>query len=192
VDVSLQDAMVNLMRNAMGPGYVSGEPAPRVGDAYPVAAPSGLHPCAPGGPNDYVYVLLGSSRHWEGLLEAIDRPDLLGDPRYARQSLRNERTEEVRAIVAEWTRRHTKLEAMERISACGVPCGATLDTQELLVNPQLVESGMIVEQSLPGWGNVRLPGCPIRIDGVRLVPGPPPALDQHREAFRRGVREPRD
>lgn len=192
VDVSLQDAMVNLMRNAMGPMYVTGAPAPRVGDAYPVAAPSGLHACAPGGPNDYVYVLLGSSRHWKSLLCAIEREDLIGDPRYARQSARNARTDEVRAVVGEWTRRHGKLEAMERISAHGVPCGATLDTCELLVNPQLVESGMIFEQALPGWGSVRLPGCPIRIDGVRLVPGPPPTLDEHREAFRRGVRDRRD
>ena len=187
VDVSLQDAMVNLMRNAMGPTYVTGEPAARVGDAYPVAAPSGLHPCAPGGPNDYVYVLLGNSRHWDGLLRAIEREDLIGDERYARQSLRNAKSDEVRAIVSEWTRQHDKHESMERISAQGVPCGATLDTCELLANRQLVESGMMVEQTLPGWGAVTLPGCPIRIDGLRITPSPAPALDQDAVGVRDGL-----
>jgi len=187
VDVSLQDAMVNLMRNAMGPMYTTGEPTARTGHAYAGAAPSGLHPCAPGGPNDYVYVLLGNNRHWEGLLRAIEREDLIGDERYARQSARNEKSDEVQAIVSDWTRRHDKYAAMERISAAGVPCGATLDTRELLVDPQLVASGMVGEQSVPGWGTLRLPGCPIRVDGSRIRPGAAPALDADGDAFRGAV-----
>lgn len=187
VDVSLQDAMLNLMRNAMGAMYVTGEPAQRFGDAYPVAAPSGLHPCAPGGSNDYVYILLGNSRHWDGLLRAIEREDLIGDERYARQSLRNASPDTVRDIVSAWTRQHDKHEAMERISAEGVPCGATLDTRELLVNQQLVQSGMVVEQNLPGWGAVTLPGCPIRVDGLRIMPERPPALDENAEELRRSL-----
>lgn len=187
VDVSLQDAMVNLMRNAMGPMYVSGEPAARSGHLYPGAAPSGLHPCAPGGANDYVYVLLGNNRHWDGLLRAIGREDLIGDERYARQSARNARLEEVHEIVSAWTREHEKYVAMEHISAHGVPCGATLDTCELLVDPQLVGSGMVVEHDVPGWGKLRLPGCPIRIDGTRLVPSPAPSLDRDGDRLRRDV-----
>jgi formyl-CoA transferase len=184
VDVSLQDAMVNLMRNAMGAMYVSGEPARRSGHLYAGAAPSGLHACAPGGPNDYVYVLLGNNQHWDGLLRAIGREDLIGDERYARQSARNARLDEVHEIVSAWTRRFEKYVAMERISAAGVPCGATLDTRELLVDPQLVESGMVIERRVPGWGDLRLPGCPIRIDGSRLVPTAAPKLDADGETIR--------
>jgi formyl-CoA transferase len=177
VEVSLHDAMVSLMRNAMGPMYATGEPAPRTGDAYRGASPSGLHACAPGGPNDYVYILLGARHHWDGLLRAIDREDLIGDERYARQSARNARDAELREIVGSWTRERTKLEAMQQISAHGVPCGATLDSCELLVNEQLRSTGMVFDQPVPGWGDVGLPGCPIVIDGHRPQPGPAPALD---------------
>jgi len=177
VEVSLQDAMVNLMRNAMGPMYATGEAAPRTGDAYPGASPSGLHPCAPGGPNDYVYILLGARHHWDGLLRAIEREDLIGDARYARQSARNARDAELREIVGAWTSRRSKLEAMERISAHGVPCGATLDSCELLANEQLLATGMVFEARVPGWGDVRMPGCPIVIDGQRPRPRPAPALN---------------
>jgi formyl-CoA transferase len=190
VEVSLHDAMVNLMRNAMGPMYVSGEPSPRTGDAYRGSAPSGLHACAPGGANDYVYILLGSSAHWNGLLRAIGRDDLVGDPRYARQSARNAREDEVREIVGAWTRRHEKLEAMEYISSHGVPCGATLDTRELLESEQLVATEMIFEQDVPGWGRVRLPGCPIRIDGARPAAAPAPALDADGPALRSEAAKP--
>jgi len=145
--------------------------------------PSGLHPCRPGGPNDYVYVLISSRRHWEGILRAIGRADLLDDPRYARQSQRNAREAEVVELVRGWTRAREKLEAMEALSAEGVPCGAVLDTKELLANRQLRESGMIVEHEVPGWGRVALPGCPIKIDGAPARTEPAPRLDEHRTAI---------
>jgi formyl-CoA transferase len=161
--------------------YINGEPVERVGDAYVGAVPSGLHPCRPGGTNDYVYILLASNRHWESLLRAIEREDLIGDERYSRQSLRNARKEEVCEIVRAWTRQQDKFAAMERISELGVPCGATLDTCELLVNQHLVDSGMIAEQTMPGWGKVRVPACPITIDGQRGSIHPAPALDGDRD-----------
>ncbi|MFQ5696738.1 MAG: CaiB/BaiF CoA transferase family protein [Myxococcota bacterium] len=175
VEVALQDVIVSLMRTAMIPTLRTGEPAPRTGSDFPGTAPSGLHPCAPGGPNDWVYLLLASNRHWEGVLRAIGREDLVGDARYARQSSRNAGEAEVRALVSRWTRERDKFEAMERLSAEGVPCGAVLDARELLANPQLRDSGMIVELEHPGWGRLALPGCPIRLDGPppRIEPAPP-------------------
>jgi formyl-CoA transferase len=179
VEVALQDTVVSLMRNAMVPMYVSGKPVARTGSAYPGSAPSGLFPCAPGGANDYVYILPASTAHWQGLLRAMQREDLLDDPRYARQSARNENEDEVCALVRQWTERHDKLEAMRRLSEVGVPCGAVLDTCELLANEQLLRSGMIVTLDHAGWGKVPIPGCPIRIDGCtpRIVPAP--RLDEH-------------
>ncbi len=181
VCVSLQDAIVHMMRTAMAPTYVTGEPVQRIGADYPDTAPSGLYSCRPGGPNDYVYLLLSSNRHWEGILRAIGRQELIGDPRYARQSARNSREPEVREIVLGWTQQHDKLEAMERLSAEGVPCGAVLDTCELLANAQLRESGMIVDHAHPDWGALRVPGCPIRIDDFEPRIEPAPRLGEHTE-----------
>jgi formyl-CoA transferase len=179
VEVALQDVIVHMMRTAMAPTYVTGEPVERVGAEYPDTAPSGLYACRPGGPNDYVYMLLSSNRHWQGILRAIGREDLIDDPRYARQSARNAREPEVREIVLGWTQQHDKLEAMERLSSEGVPCGAVLDTRELLANAQLRESGMIVDHAHPDWGVLRVPGCPIRIDGFEPRIEPAPRLGEH-------------
>jgi formyl-CoA transferase len=181
VEVALQDCVVNLMRNAMAPTYLSGRAAVRTGSAYVSAVPSDLYPCHPGGPNDYLYVLLASTQHWEGLLRAIDRSDLLDDPRFARQSARNAHPEEMRAIVRAWTQQHNKLSAMQRLSACGVPCGAVLDTAELLVNEHLRACGMIVDHTHPHWGTIPVPACPIRIDGCTTAMRPAPAAGEHTE-----------
>lgn len=177
VEVALQDVIVSLMRTAMIPTIRTGRPAPRTGSDFPGTAPSGLHACAPGGTNDWIYLLLASNRHWEGVLRAIGRADLVGDPRYARQSSRNAAEAEVRELVSSWTRERDKFEAMERLSDEGVPCGAVLDVREVLANPQLRDSGMIVELDHPGWGRLALPGCPIRLDGPPARIEPAPSLD---------------
>ena len=179
IEVALQDVVVSSLRTALVPMYVSGEAVPRRGADYPDVAPSGLHPCAPGGANDYVYLLLSSREQWLALLHAIGRDDLLDDPRYARQSQRNAREPELRELVSAWTRQRGKLEAMERLSRFGVPCGAVLDTREVLANEQLRATGMAVRHVDPGWGELVIPGCPIRIDGERPPLGPAPALGAH-------------
>src|SRR5215475_6550644 len=164
------------MRNALVPTYLNGQAAPRTGSAYVSSAPSNLFPCHPGGPNDYLYILLASKQHWESLLRTIGRADLIDDPRFARQSARNAHADEAHAVVSAWTKQHHKLDAMQQISAAGVPCGAVLDTAELLSNEHLRATGMVVDHTHPHWGTVPTPGCPIRIDGFtpRLEPAPSP------------------
>jgi formyl-CoA transferase len=181
VEVALQDAVVNLMRNAMSPTYVAGTPAARTGSAYVTSVPSDLYPCRPGGPNDYLYILLAAKQHWESLLQAIGREDLRDDPRFARQSARNARPEETRAVVRAWTVRRDKFEAMEHLSRFGVPCGAVLDTTEILANEQLRACGMIIDHHHPQWGDLRIPACPIRLDNFTARIDPAPALGAHTE-----------
>jgi formyl-CoA transferase len=185
VEVALQDAVVNLMRNAIAPTYLTGRAAPRTGSAYVTAAPSNLYPCAPGGPNDYLYVLLAAKEHWENLLRAIDRADLVDDPRFARQSARNAHPDDAYAVVRAWTARHDKMSAMRHLSQFGVPCGAVLDTAELLANEHLRATGMIVEQNHPQWGTIPVPACPIRLDGFSPALSPAPPLGAHTDEILR-------
>jgi formyl-CoA transferase len=179
IEVALQDAMFNFMRNAMIPTYLTGAPAPRTGADYPGAAPSGLYPCRPQGPNDYVYILLSAGAHFEGLLRAMAREDLLADPRYARQSLRNQHEGDLRELVRAWTLGRDKTAAMRALCEQGVPCGAVLDTRELLANEHLRGSGMVVPHHHPDWGTMWVPGCPIRFDGFVPRIEPAPRLGEH-------------
>jgi formyl-CoA transferase len=68
---------------------------------------------------------------------------------------------------------------MERLSAVGVPCGAVLDTRELLTNEQLRACGMVVDHDHPQWDRIRIPGCPIRLDGFVPELRPSPRLGEH-------------
>src|SRR4030081_1531951 len=56
VEVSMQDAVVNLVRVSLRDHQRFGQPMPRSGNQLGRNVPGTTYPCAPGGPNDYVYL----------------------------------------------------------------------------------------------------------------------------------------
>jgi crotonobetainyl-CoA:carnitine CoA-transferase CaiB-like acyl-CoA transferase len=104
-----------------------------------------VHPCKPGGPNDYVYLLTSRANpeHWTHLLKLIGREDLIGDARYDTPDARLRCEAEVDEIVTGWTRERTKHEAMAQLSSVGVPAGAVLDSMELTNEPSFPQRGIL-------------------------------------------------
>ena len=163
VEVAQQDAVLNLLRIHLREQYVEGRPAPRRGNRGAAAAPSNLYRCRPFGPNDYVYVHVANQDMWRILARTLGRPELGDDPRLATSRGRVENVEEVDGLVEAWTEKHTKHEAMATLGAAGVPCGAVLDTGEILANQHLKDRGMIVEVEHPMRGRFPMPSNPVRL-----------------------------
>jgi len=184
LQVAMQDAMLHYMRVPFSRTQLSGRPVLRDGSSRSTPGgltPSALYPCKPGGPNDYVYVFCSRANpeHWQRLLKVIGREDLSGDERYDTQQARTERGAEVDEIIAAWTRRHTKEEAMKLIGAAGVPAGAVFDTLELMNDPSLAERGIMQTIDHPTTGKVKMPSWPVRFDGTPPQVKPSPLLGQH-------------
>ena len=78
IEVAMQDAMLQYIRVALSPGTY-GMAAKRNGAKVlsGFAVPSGIYPCMPGGPNDYLYV---SYRAPIGALATIARRDRTQGP----------------------------------------------------------------------------------------------------------------
>ena len=131
----------------------------------------GTFPCKGGGLNDYVYVFTSRANpdHWRRLLKVIGREDLIGDERYETPAARAERADEVNAMIADWTKRHTKHECMEIIGAAGVPAGAVLDTLELYNDPTFEQRSIMQTIQHPTVGTFKMVGWPVRFEG-----NPPP------------------
>jgi formyl-CoA transferase len=81
VEVSMQDAVVNLVRVSLRDHQRFGKPVERTGNQLGPAVPGTTYRCAPGGPNDYVFIF-AQQQMWHSLLRAMGREDLVGDPRY--------------------------------------------------------------------------------------------------------------
>jgi formyl-CoA transferase len=182
LQVAMQDAMLHYIRNAFCVTHRTGKPAMRAG-AQSLESnnpPCNIYPCAPGGPNDYVYVYTSRAnpKHWPQLLEAIGRKDLIGDPRYDTREARVQNEAQVDAIISEWTSKHDKYDAM-RVIGAAVPAGAVTDTQELLNDANFEERAIIQEIRHPAHGPFKMAGWPVRFNGSPPPVKPAPLLGEH-------------
>ena len=183
IEVAMQDAMLQYIRVALSTQATFGMAAKRNGAKVlsGFAVPSGIYPCRPGGPNDYLYVYTSRTNpaHWQRLLEVIGRRDLIGDARFDTGVARQEREPEIDEMIAAWTRQHDKREAMRVLSGAGVPAGAIFDTMELTSEPDFERRGIMQMMEHPTAGPFKMPGWPVRFGGRTPEIKPAPLLGQH-------------
>src|SRR4029077_6509685 len=178
----MQDAQLQYTRGAFVQHARTGQPAMRNGAKLLAGglAPSGIYPCKPGGPNDYVYLFTSHANpeHWRRLLRVIGQGELLDDPRFASHEARSRHEAEIDRMITDWTQRHDKHEAMRLGGAAGVPAGAVLDTGDLFAEPSFAERGIIQVMEHPN-GEFRMPAFPVRFDGAPATVKPSPLLGEH-------------
>ncbi|MDO8432934.1 MAG: CoA transferase [Candidatus Binatus sp.] len=179
VELSMQEAVLNFVRVPMMGTYVTKKPTPRVGNRLGGAGPGDLYKCAPGGDNDYCYVLCTNFEMFENLCKAMGQPEIAQDERFKEPKERAKHVEELTAIITGWTGKHTKHEVMRMLGEAGVPCGAVLDSVELLNDPHMKERGMIVTINHPVRGEFTMPGCPVRLEHSPVEVKSAPLLGQH-------------
>ena len=161
VEVSMQDSVINLMRMSLTRPLATGEGGDRIGHVGSRGLPM-VFPCSPGGPDDYVMVHPRGDG-WDLTLAAIDRADLIGDPRFDDEDSRYQNSEEVTRIITEWTSQRTKWEAMETLAGSGVLAGAVIGANEALENEHLITREMIVRVEDPVRGDYKMIGIPIKL-----------------------------
>ena len=179
IEVAQQEAVVNLLRIHLRDTYATGKPVPRQGNRSVNAAPSNLYRCRPGGPNDYVFIHCASVEMWKTLTTIVGRPELGDDPRYADRRDRVQFIDEVDAMIEAWTEKRTKHEVLEILAGAGVPCGAVLDSTEVLADPHLKARGMIVELEHPRRGPYPMPANPVRLSDSPTEVVRAPLLGEH-------------
>ena len=108
LQVAMQDSIMHYSRSGFIAQARTGKAAPR--RAAAPNPPSGIFPCKPEGPNDYVYLLTSRANpeHWPRLLKLIGREDLIGDPRFDTPDARVEHEAEINEIISTWTRQRTQ------------------------------------------------------------------------------------
>ena len=182
VEVSMQDAVVNLVRVSLRDHQRYGHPPERVGNQLGRTVPGTTYPCAPGGANDYVYIF-SQPQMWPAVVKTLGQPQLADDPRFKTPDARWENRAALDAIVAAWTRQRTKHEVLRLMGEAGVPCGACLDTGEVLSDPHLKARDMIVDVDYPTRGTYQTVGCPIKLSDSPTEVTRPPMLGEHTDVL---------
>ncbi|MDJ1136044.1 formyl-CoA transferase [Streptomyces iconiensis] len=191
VRVAMQHAVLNLcrvklrdhQRLAHGPlrEYPVddfGDEVPRSGNASGGGQPGWAVRCAPGGPNDYVYVIV-QPVSWEPLCTLMGRPELAGDPAWATPEARLPQLGKMFQMIEEWTSTLPKWEVLEALNAHHIPCGPILSTKEIIEDASLAADGMIVEVEHPTRGTFTTVGSPLKLSDSPVEISSSPLLGAH-------------
>jgi len=183
VEVSMQEAVLNITRVKFTPTLGTGEPLARTGNRSVSGAYADLVRCAGAGPNDYVYLMLppDNAEPFGALVEAIEREDLRTDPRFSTPPARAGHAEELTGIIESWTMKRDKHEVMRALAGRGIPCGAVLDTAEVLGDPHLRERGTVFDLDHPTRGRFAMIGSPLRMSDSPTEASPAPLYGEHTE-----------
>ncbi|OYW59737.1 MAG: formyl-CoA transferase [Rhizobiales bacterium 12-68-15] len=191
VEVAMQDCVMNLLRVKLRdqqrlasgplteyPGAPETESVPRAGNASGGGQPGAALRCAPGGENDYCYVII-QPQGWAPLMRLIGRRDLIEDQRFATHEARAQRLDTCFSLIEGWTRNRTKFEVMKALNAIDVPCGPVLSTKDIMEDRSLYERGFLVEVPHPERGSYVTVASPIRLSDSAVPVERAPLLGEH-------------
>jgi formyl-CoA transferase len=142
-----------------------GRPLERTGNRSVSGAYADLIRCAGSGVNDYVYLMLppDNAEPFDALVEIIGRPELRTDARFAAPPARAKNAEALTSIIEVWARERDKRQVMAAFARRGIPCGAVLDTAEVLDDAHLQERGTVRDLEHPTRGRFKMIGSPLRL-----------------------------
>jgi len=186
VEVSMFDTAITLLGYQPMNYLADGVDPVRQGNAAPVATPIGMFETAEGGP---VYVSCGSQRSWEALArEVLERPDLLEDPRYASNRLRNSNRAALVALISEIFLTAPRDNWIARARRGKVPIGAVRSVGEALAAPLARERRIVTRVARAEGGDVPNLASPLRFGRTPVAdPVPAPRLNEHFDEVLRGL-----
>jgi formyl-CoA transferase len=157
--LTCEEAVLNLIRISLREHQPSGVPV-RTGNQLGKTVPGTTYPCAPGGPNDWVYIY-APPQMWSAVCKVLERPELGQNPLFKTPVDRWADRAALDAIVAESTSKRSKYEATKLMGDASVPAGAGQDTAEVLADPHLKARDMIRELDYPPRGKCNR-GLPVK------------------------------
>lgn len=136
----------------------------------------------------YVVVVALTDQHWNSLLRAIGREDLVGDERFDNIVARVRNARQGLAVILPWMEARTVTEIVDILYKARVPSGPVLHERQVNEHPQLRARGMLIEGRHPRMGRMPMPGCPIRLTGSPCrVSEPCPDAGAHSEEVLKGL-----
>src|SRR5438874_5883481 len=176
VEISMLDAMAALLTYQAGIYFGTGHKPSRRGNKHPSIVPYEVFKAA----DAYLTLGVANNSLWERCCTAMDRPDLVKDPRFATEAARVEHRTVLVPLLNEILGERTADEWMKRLEAAGVPAGRIRTVPEVCESEHLKARGMIQALQHPRAGRVTVMGVPIKLHATPgKVTTPPPTLGQH-------------
>ncbi|WP_280271400.1 CaiB/BaiF CoA transferase family protein [Nocardia wallacei] len=140
IDVALNESILSVMESLVPDYFAYGITRERVGGRMEGIAPSNAYPCADG-----ASIIIGGNGDaiFQRYMRVIGRADLADDPELADNAGRWRHRDRLDAAIAEWTRRHTRDEALALLEAAAIPSGPIYTAADIAADPQYRARNMI-------------------------------------------------
>jgi len=134
----------------------NGRRTQRIGNRHPVWSPHGVYPCQ--GQDQWVAIAARDESDWQAVCQAMGRPELTTDPRFADPIDRRKHQEELDEMISAWTSARTSYQAMNALQDAGAPAGAVLTAKQALTDPQYLDRGFFETVHNPPEAGLRTKG----------------------------------
>jgi crotonobetainyl-CoA:carnitine CoA-transferase CaiB-like acyl-CoA transferase len=138
---------------------------------------------------DHYLFIIALEPQWKQVCVAIERPELFEDERYNSNAKRLEHQDEVNQIIQDWIdTKSSDDEILTALQAQRVPCAPVLSIAETVKEPHLRERGTVRTVTDPKFGEVDLPGMPLRFsDYPHNIPLETAHLGEHNSDVLNGM-----
>jgi crotonobetainyl-CoA:carnitine CoA-transferase CaiB-like acyl-CoA transferase len=152
IDAALYGAVLRILEWTLPAYDLLGTVRNREGNRLANSAPLDNYPTADG---KYVCIVAGSDANFARLCTAMERRDLVSDPRFSRLSDRAARSDEINGVVAEWTASLPAADVERRCVAADVPVATAYTAADIFGDAHIAERGDLVMVDDPVVGPVR-------------------------------------
>ncbi|MBE0529401.1 MAG: CoA transferase [Rhodospirillales bacterium] len=178
IDVAMLDGQVAVLENALARYFATGQVPGPMGTRHPSITPFEAFSAADG----YIVVAAGNDALFARLCQAVGRPELPADPRFASNP---ERTANVDALKAEMEKAlagRPSAEWLSVLGAAGIPCGPINTLDKVVADPQVAARTMVVSAEGASGQPLRMAGNPIKMSAFADQPtrARVPRLDEDR------------
>ena len=177
VDVALYEAVFAMMESMVPEFDVMGFVRERSGNIMPGITPSSIHTC-----NDGKAVQIGANGDaiFQRFMRAIGRDDLAEDVSLADNAGRDERRDELYALIDSWAARRTQEEVLAVLNRAEVPASKIYSAADMFKDPQYLAREMFLNATLPDGKAFKMPGIvPKLTETPGSVQWTGPALGEH-------------
>jgi crotonobetainyl-CoA:carnitine CoA-transferase CaiB-like acyl-CoA transferase len=178
IDIAMLDVQVSFLANQAMNYLVSGRPPRRNGNAHPNIQPQDVFPCRDG----HLVLVVGNDGQFARFCEAVDRPELAVDPRFATNAARVQNRAVLTPLITDLLAARDLADWIARFERAGVPCGPINTIPMVFEDEQVRHRGMLLKVPHPLADAVPLVASPMKFAEATLsFDRPPPLLGQHTE-----------
>ena len=159
VQTSLLHSQIAMLDFQAARYLMSGEVPQQAGNDHPTSMPTSVYKTADG----HINIAASGDGNWQRLCQAIEREDMLRDPRFDAEAKRSDNRIALNAEINQSSVAYKSADLVAKLNAAGVPCGPIYSMDEVFADPQVQHLQCAVSVEHPKLGNIKLVSQPVTL-----------------------------